>query len=141
MVSYQSKKMDFVMKLDYDLIREILIEVENRPAGEIILGDDFLRSFFESDFNQDDQKVKDATEHIILLKERKLLEAEFTEFSDGSWELHLITRLTFDGHEYLDKIRNDKIWSKTKVKLKEIGLKGTVSLISKIADNLIEEML
>lgn len=55
--------------------------------------------------------------------------------------LHIIYRLTSKGHDYLDSVRNDSIYSKTKQKIASLGTSLALPLIRNIAESLIKDQL
>lgn len=102
------------MKRDWDVIREVLIEVEAVPDKE--------RSRFEytTDPNKDDAaNVKAA--HAILLAEAGFLKGSNTKFLNGT-RLLLAPNLTWQGHELLDTIRSKPVWDKIKSTAEDKGL-------------------
>ena len=52
-----------------------------------------------------------------------------------------IESLTWEGHDFLDAIRSDTVWNKTKTLLKEKTLGMSFNIIKKIAINFAEEMI
>lgn len=95
------------MKRDMDLIRRILIEIEeadNEPDEWIDL------SFVEWSDNA-------VSYHIKLLHDAGLIEArDLSDLSGSDWRP---TSLAWAGHEFLDAARNDTVWNKAKQKLKD----------------------
>ena len=92
------------MKRDLDLFRDQLLQIEELDRGD------------GEDLKLDHKGVKDLVfrEHLRLLKEAGLIEAfEVPDTEDDSTH-YLPTRLTFQGHEYLDAIRDPDIWKTTK---------------------------
>ena len=89
------------MKLDPDLVRQVLLKVEEFP--------------FDGAFH--DVEIEGRTEneisyHIMLLNEAGLLEAlDLSTHSGVCWKP---TRLTYDGHQFLDAARNDTVYQKAK---------------------------
>ena len=90
------------MKRDMDLIRKILIEIENSQVYPI-------KENIEIEGYKEDVIIF----HIILLKEAGLIEADFIKNSDGS-TIAEVSRLTWEGYEFLDSTRNSNIWNKAK---------------------------
>lgn len=92
------------MKRDMDLVRQILLVVEEHGTeqGHIT-------------FEPSDTPGKTPDEvagHIRLLHEHGFIEAEDgSGFGNPVW---FPQRLTWQGHEFLDAIRNDTIWARTK---------------------------
>ncbi|PHS34049.1 MAG: hypothetical protein COA92_03165 [Sulfurovum sp.] len=52
-----------------------------------------------------------------------------------------VDSLTWEGHDFLDNVRSDSIWSKTKNILKEKGLGMSFDIIKKTAIKFAEEMI
>lgn len=60
---------------------------------------------------------------------------------DGETIMNIIySSITYEGHQYLDKIRSDKVWAKTKGLLGKIGA-ASIDIIAKVASNIILEMV
>lgn len=71
--------------------------------------------FIELDFESVPKQV--LSEHVKLLTEAELIEARV-----NPREATLLpTRLTWQGHEFLDAARNETIWYKTKKLVQERG--------------------
>lgn len=48
--------------------------------------------------------------------------------------------MTWDGHEFLDKIREDTVWNKTKDLIKEKGLPMALEVVKNVATTMITVM-
>ncbi|WP_341959174.1 DUF2513 domain-containing protein [Pseudomonas sp. RC10] len=118
------------MKRDWELVRKILIAVEDiqghdqQVSGEDIPGHDpALVSY-----------------HIHLLKEAGLLEATcFTYQSDP--RACFAYELTWEGHEFLDQIRSKTLWNKTVGMVQEKGLELSFSTIKAAAAAVAKTMI
>ena len=97
------------MKRDYELIRRILLEIENK--------EDFnrLKSLEIEGYDQEN-----VVYHSDLLKQAGLINATIY-YGDG-WVM--VDSLTWEGHEFLDQVRNEKVWKKTIAFIKDKG--GTI---------------
>ena len=100
------------MKLDKDLVREILLAVEaseEDPLGWI----------------QVDLEGREALEisyHVMLLHEAGLIVGQDLSTYDGlEW---LPKRLTYKGHEFLDTVRDGEVWRRTKAGAEKAGVAG-----------------
>ena len=100
------------MKRDFDLIRAILLDIEcNVPAVPIKYGYNF------------DHSDRDAVAFALhLMEQRGLIEA----FHNKEMGLHdadkyLQVKLTWEGCDFLDTIRDDEIWRKTKEGVRQAG--------------------
>jgi hypothetical protein len=101
------------MKRDMELAREILQRVEDcpEPHGKGI------------DLVFPDRTKDEVAYNIKLLKNAGLIEAIDVSGSHGMG--FIPQSLTNEGHDFIDAIRNDKVWDKVKDKAKEYG--GTLS--------------
>jgi len=113
------------MERNWDTIREILIDTESlKPEAAIAL----------SSYNTD--RAYEVSYHVILLEEAGLIHASISPMmGGGATEFH-IYRLTWQGHELLDAIRNESIWSKTKSSIIDKGGAMTYELVKSVAIDL-----
>ena len=103
------------MKRNLNLIRKILLDIENAPPGKVISA---------SNFNYEEFEELIIAEHLKLLIDAKFLEGKFIQdlLSDGSIEIFCsIYRLTWDGHEFLANAKNDTIWKNVTSQAEEKG--------------------
>ncbi len=116
------------MKRDLDLIRYLLLTTEQSDKG---VTDSIL-------VNQR-YDIKDIAFHTELLIDRGLVSGlvEYDGFRTTPLSVE-ITRITWEGYDYLDSIRSDKVWSKAKdVICKSVGdtslsvVKDTCQLVAK----------
>lgn len=107
---------DGKMKRDMELIRKILLHLEEKQD---------VNNWDSVVIEKYDPKV--ISYHIKLLYQAGLIEAKplNTKDSYGMW---LAKGLTWDGHDFIDAIKNDNIWAKIKGGIKSKGLElGQVS--------------
>lgn len=90
------------MKLNKDLVRKILLAVEE--------SDHDPRTFMGLTIDGEDQKH--VAYHVMLMDEAGLIEA--VDVGSMSTFDYRPVRLTYQGHEFLDAIRDKEIWRKTK---------------------------
>lgn len=96
------------MKRDMELVRKILLETEQYPKGTGWLNVEIAG-----------YSKADVSYHVKILSQAGLLTAQDLTTRDGfCW---MPTSLTWDGHEFLDAVRNDTVWTKTKDLVKEKG--------------------
>lgn len=96
------------MKRDWDLVRRILFEIEER---EDALGPGWINLEMEG---HSDEKV---SYHIMLLDEAGLIDAQnLTSSSAFEWQPK---RLTWNGHEFLEAARDDTRWERAKKLVRE----------------------
>lgn len=107
------------MKRDMDLIRKILLEAEQDNS------DHGLSDFLIPGFTQEQIGY-----HVYLLKNAGLVEG-YIGFDNGSVNVgsYDINRMTFAGHDFLDAIRDDVVWTKRKEKVIEFGVGAFLELV------------
>jgi Hypothetical protein (DUF2513) len=109
------------MQRDMDLIRDLLLKIEadplcngHYPQSVYVLG----RSMEEIDY------------HLRLLDQAGYVTGT------RAMGAYLVRSMTWDGHEFLDNIKDATIWNQTKEKAKEIpGV--SLKIIAEIATSLI----
>lgn len=95
------------MKLDPDLLRNILLEIETLPAEATPAN---ARKFLKLTF--DSKSEAEVSEHVKLLQEAGYIEAIKIPQQIGI--LWFPTRITWKGHEYLASVRAENVYAKTK---------------------------
>lgn len=117
------------MKRDLDLIRKILLDLEGRTPN---LADDrlgFDLSKVSAELGTTEQELQ---YHLVLLYEAEYIDGfalrglshksgkAMTLDSEYAW-LAIPHHITWDGHEFLETVRDEKIWASTKGAAKKIG--------------------
>ena len=113
------------MKRNWDMIRDILTQLEefSRMEGRFNL----------SRFPQD--KRAEISYHMELLIEADLVNGQMLgEFGPGCDDF-IVNRLTWQGHEFLDAIRNDTVWKETKISFLSQGISMTFDLVKSFASD------
>lgn len=110
------------MKRDMDLVRRILLDVESAPR-EVSLGD----------FDYEGKAENEVGYHIELLVHHGLIDASVKKDWGGDYILATVNGLTWDGYDYLDAIRDTKVWTKTKKVIKETVGSTTMAIIKETA--------
>jgi Hypothetical protein (DUF2513) len=114
------------VKRDLDLIRRILIAAEGIDPNEPYLP--------PTEFSDVDSAV--LGEHFKLMTELDLVEASWSTAVNGVIVPIGIMRLKNPGHDFLAAIRNETIWEKTKVKIKDSVGTTTLELVKVVATGL-----
>lgn len=102
------------MKRDMDLIRELVIRIENAPEA-VAPNDIFVDGYTEEQVEY----------HKCLLVEAGLAVGEISYQTDDVIRAVLL-RLTWAGHEFAAEAGNDKFWVRAKTMVKDKV--GTVSM-------------
>lgn len=107
-----------------DLCRRILLEVETNPPDESIETLSLVGEYSH----------KTVLEHVALLQDAGLLEAEIIAMSGGA--IYYIKRLTWLGHDFLDAARDDGLWGQATERIEAAGVSVTFSLLREILEDL-----
>ncbi len=117
------------MKRDMDLIRKILLVIEEQYV------DTALYNIEVEDYN-----MKAIAYHCKILHDAGLISDYDDWYADDELQGFGVSSLTWDGHEFLDKIRDNTVWNKTKTVMKEKGLPFAIETIKKISSTIVQEM-
>ena len=123
------------MKRDMDLIRDLLIGIENDSRFNGL-------EFIVPDTN-DNLGVIGVTHHSleeIAYHLELLIEAGLVKGDIGARSIPAVSRLTWDGHEFVANIRDASIWGKTKERLRDLPDVG-LAVIGEIAKAEIKKFL
>ncbi|NOJ41383.1 DUF2513 domain-containing protein [Bradyrhizobium australiense] len=102
------------MKRDLDLIREIMLALENSPQlNGRASWEGYASEFAKLEGHDDDELAY----HMMLIIDEGWIEGEYWRTS-GKFAL---TRITADGHDFLDSTRQPDIWAKAKSIAKSRG--------------------
>ncbi|MCX8721390.1 MULTISPECIES: DUF2513 domain-containing protein [unclassified Lactobacillus] len=123
------------MELNYDFVREILIdyaESKNVSGPTVIELLDFA-------------KTKNKTYDELAFSLARMYEGNLISDSPiligNHYKIVSPGNLTWQGNEYLSSIRSQNIWSETKSKIKKIGSKVTFETIVSVASAIAKHQL
>ncbi|MCT8386077.1 DUF2513 domain-containing protein [Leuconostoc mesenteroides] len=127
------------MKLNNDCVRSIMLFIEDKYIdGNNLMINDFMSSEELSGFSQED----------ILYTLKKLDEAGYIniKFTYASNSLYFLNcwGITWDGHKFLDTIRDTKVWRETKSiasKFASVPLNMMSDIAAKVLTALIEKQM
>lgn len=124
------------MKLDHDLVRCVLLAIEESEDINGINENELL-DYLKKYGNYDNR-------NNIAYTVSKLKEASFIT-GDVRWTSNSPTwimagNLTYDGHKFLDNIRDDKVWRDTKKIFSKFS-SVSLSLVSSVASNVISQLI
>lgn len=103
---------DVAMKRDMDLIRELLVAIEDNPKLD---GSNWILFYDPKELGIENHTAKEVAYHLNLL-----IEAGFVRGKVSADLMPELARLTWDGHEFLANIKDAGIWGKTKAKIKDL---------------------
>jgi hypothetical protein len=115
------------MKRDMDLLRLILLETENK--GQVDLSA---------------YTIEQINYHKALLIDAHLLDGKLHYSSTVKSKIPdnvIINKLTWEGHEFLDKARNNTIWEKAKKLTIEKGLPFSIDILKSFMQIAINQIM
>lgn len=122
------------MELNHDCVRDILFWVEKNVSLRPIRTDTVINSL---DSNWTDEELIYC---IIQLNEAELLDGG-ASMSNGGIAINEIRKITWKGHVYLDNIRDDTIWRKTKKTVFSKVGSASLSIVSSVAAKILSNEL
>ena len=124
--------MEFGMKRNMDLIRELLLHFEarnsqSRDKGVTLEGYDTITIQY----------------HLLLLAQSGLIDFEADRSKTNPDRLINVYPfgLSWAGHEFLDMARNDTIWNKAKEKIAATAISVSVELLKAVLTNVAKEQI
>lgn len=122
------------MKLNHDCVRSVLLAIEDTEFEDSITID-YLKN-----------KLNDFSEEEIIYTCLKLHEANYIEaITVPRLKSHLpginrILQITWDGHQFLDTIRDNEVWSTTKTVLSKVS-SASLTFASSVASQVLTNMI
>lgn len=120
------------MKLNVDCVRDILLVIESKNLGVQYTLEDIQQQL------NNEYSFDDIYYCCYQLYNNNMIDAFVIDLSLQRQLPHIkyITELTFSGHSFLENIKNDNNWNKTKQKLNEIG-SYSLDIIKEVAKHAI----
>lgn len=119
------------MKRDLDLIREILLAAESNRPGE--------------DLNHNSVDLGESIDvvaaHVELLVDAGYVDAHVSKDHAYGYRKWFVYRLTMQGHDYLDSVRDPEIYRETKSRLKKVGGTASLEVVKQLAGVAIKQTL
>jgi hypothetical protein len=117
------------MKRDMDFIRELLLKVEGgekqfQTVGKVYTGETHS------------PELEKLTEHVRLLRQAGFIDVQ----AESAAGFLLLEGLSWRGHDFLDSVRDPKIWEKTKKGVEGAG-GFTVDLMKDLANGFVKKQI
>ncbi|WP_237487825.1 DUF2513 domain-containing protein [Vibrio parahaemolyticus] len=116
------------MKRDMELIRKLLLTIEENPRQLEVEG-------------YDKNQVK---YHALLLIEAGFLDGNVSDTLANTSVVPSfvsVNRLTWDGHEFLDSIRKEEVWNTIKTEFKDASISTVFSIGKQLTENYAKKKL
>ncbi|SOC30319.1 Hypothetical protein SAMN05428964_11139 [Thalassospira xiamenensis] len=104
------------MQRDVDLIRSLMLEIEGGRADFVCLSSEECEILGIEDTGLSQDRARQLSHHIQLLSERNLV-----MFVRTGTHWH-VERILWDGHDFLDSVRNEEVWNKTRAGVRKAGV-------------------
>jgi hypothetical protein len=116
------------MKLQPDLVRHLLLWAEeNLPIASGKLSFPVIEGYSE----------EEVAYHCLQAAEAGFIDTIDYQTFQHSFQQRIPRRLTYEGHKYLEQIRDEKIWAQAKEGAKKLGSFG-LDTLGKLAVGFIE---
>jgi len=97
------------MKRDMDLVREIMLKIEALPAGPPVL------------YRVGEVEDLVLLNHLEMLIDAGLVRGKISRSQGARGDIIGISTLTWEGHEWIDVVRDPRVWDEAKRTLLENG--------------------
>ena len=132
------------MRLDVDVLREVLLYLENELHVEHIDGRIISNSVNPFEIKSDNCFKKYSEESVLyavrMFSDAGLINQCVTVGAGGEWAFNEIYDITFSGHEFLECISDSGSWGKTKEVAKRAGCYA-VSFLGQVASGVVTELI
>lgn len=117
------------MKRDMDLCRAILFTIEEEFVDIALY-----------DLQIPEYTMEQVAYHCKILHDAGLIANYKAQYADNHVAWFSVGSLTWEGHDFLDKIRQDTIWNKTKEVITKQGLPMVIDVVKQVAQSIITSM-
>ncbi len=118
------------MQRDMELIRKILFKIE-----------EMVDNTAKYNIKIDGYTMDQIAYHCAILYEGGYVFNYKVQYSDNKVHYFEVGRLTWEGHEFLDKIREESIWNDTKNAIKEKGLPLVFDIVKSMSTGIITQVI
>lgn len=115
-----------------ELIRKILFTIEEKYVDTGLIG---------SELTIDGYDMKTIAYHCAILHDAGLIANCNLKYASDELYFFSVGRLTWDGHELLDKIKSDTVWNKTKDTITKKGIPFVLDAVKEIATAITTAMI
>lgn len=120
------------MKLNHDCIRDLLLYIEENSS-------------YSNKIDLNHTTLKNYTKEELLYTADKLIEANYLDcIRANMFDTNLpnikVKSITYEGHKFLDNIRDNKVWANTKSILSKFT-STSIGIVSDIASQVISNII
>jgi len=117
------------MKRDMETIRKVLIAIEEQYEDTALYG-----------LEVNGLDMRTIAYHCKILYDGGFISDYGAQFASNELYSFGVGSLTWQGHEFLDKIRDETVWEKTKSTIAKKGLPMAIDVVKDIATAVVGEM-
>lgn len=100
------------MKRDMELVRKLLLHIEENCGS---------RHLQSPEIGVDGYEPDEIAYNVRCMVDGELLDVIDATAMQDRFGHYIIKGITWKGHDFLDSVRNDGVWSRTKERLKPLG--------------------
>ena len=119
------------MKLNNDCVRDLLLYIESNTSINSLIA--------VSQIEINDYTTDELIYTAMKLQEAGYIKAKISKFIDGSADVY-VNELTWNGHKFLDNIRDDGVWKATKEKISKFS-SVSLSIIENVAAQVLTNLI
>lgn len=114
------------MKRDMELCRKILFAIEEQYVDSSIIN-----------LKVENYSMEEVAYHCKILYDAGLIDDYSSKNADNHIYRFGVGSLTWEGHEFLDKVREESIWTEVKENIKNKGLPLVIDVVKEVAAQVI----
>lgn len=118
-------------KINFEIVYNILDKLETLPVNNF-----GIDAFSKCGIENEDEFVY----YLYRMSEAHFIHLYNDNKADGKTDISYPI-ITFKGHEYLANLRNDNVMNKVKERVKEVGGSVSLSVVTKIASEIMLRLL
>lgn len=118
------------MVLKHDCVRKTLLYLEKNLTLDNIIS--------TTEIEIEPFSKEDIAYTVKMLNDAGFIKANFCGYDNQ--QIYIISSLTWDGHQFLDNIRDNKVWTKTKSILSKFK-STSLEIASKVASQVIIDLI
>lgn len=112
------------MKRDLDLIRRILLALEDEKPESLTGENQELVSY-----------------HVQLLLDAEYVKGTVVWDREAKPHGYVVERITMNGYDYLDSVRDPKVWKETRSLLEKVGGSATLEVVKDVSAKVMVELI
>ena len=117
------------MKRDMDLVRQIMLKIEELPAGPPV------------QFRMGEVEDPVMLAHLEMMIATGLVNGKITQPYGARGAVIIVSGLSWEGHEWIDTVRSESVWESTKAALLDKAGVVSFELSKAVATQLMRRQL